>query len=568
MNHALRLTTADPDAAISLLNGDERLVAESVRNGAGHLLDETLPVGLYVARVGRPHDFVETPIRLDRPVSKHLEGPPEFSIIPIDGAATSHEYYTYPLQDLTSRDTSILPGSGTDGRTKGGGPEWPEGLFESAGSRSTLPPSAPPGAPPGMPIQARLVLFVRGDAEDHPATGIQLHRGERLLCRLRDLPNPLEDTEHHSWGASMPVDSATRHFLFIEAARLFLPLDFVDRFQTVVLAERRDGLLVPEATRMFLLPMDTPFNPHESSSLVLERALDALHADTPNDLPGSVLDWILHPQDHRPTTTIACLLLLLLREDPAAAAVLRLFDVLARDLPPEHPDLLALEHLARVRLPGAVLHQSALPLAVPPSLRALWDQLCQADLDLPESWRRAHASRHTHVPISTWRPGTISRRKTDAQTTAPPTADAKPAVRGGSITAKKIVAENLVVGVQTEGGLESAGGFGEVRGGSIEADEIHARNVVSGLQILPRTDADFRVELTRLQNRLHQAAELGEATLGGIAAQLESLRHDLGSENHDFLQAPLTHAAHQLEGSHPALFERLKSLAEASISKP
>src|SRR5260370_32509997 len=84
----------------------------------------------------------------------------------------------------------------------------------------------------------------------------------------------------------------------------------------------------------------------------------------------------------------------------------------------------------------------------------------------------------------------------------------------GGIHAKRIKAENVVSGVQVQGGdMQTAATLIQlaqaIRRGEINADEIEARHLVSGLQyIADPTQAsaeDLRRELAALRTQLEQA---------------------------------------------------------------
>src|SRR5439155_17301148 len=84
----------------------------------------------------------------------------------------------------------------------------------------------------------------------------------------------------------------------------------------------------------------------------------------------------------------------------------------------------------------------------------------------------------------------------------------------GSIRAKRIQADNVVSGVQFQGGDPSQAAAlvqlaQAIKRGDITADDITARNVVSGLQYLadPATASteDLRKELAAFQTKLDQA---------------------------------------------------------------
>ena len=96
----------------------------------------------------------------------------------------------------------------------------------------------------------------------------------------------------------------------------------------------------------------------------------------------------------------------------------------------------------------------------------------------------------------------------------------------GGIRAKRIQAENVVSGVQIEGGdptqaAELVRLAQAIKRGEISADDINAGNVVSGLQYIadPATasTADLRKELAAFHTKLDQAIAARELPTAGDA---------------------------------------------------
>jgi hypothetical protein len=99
-------------------------------------------------------------------------------------------------------------------------------------------------------------------------------------------------------------------------------------------------------------------------------------------------------------------------------------------------------------------------------------------------------------------------------------------VQKGGIRAGRIEAENVVDGVQMQGGApDDAAQLVElaqaIQRGGITAGEIKAGNVVSGLQFLtgapPETPADLQSEVTALRRQVAQAVADGEISSVGDA---------------------------------------------------
>jgi hypothetical protein len=96
----------------------------------------------------------------------------------------------------------------------------------------------------------------------------------------------------------------------------------------------------------------------------------------------------------------------------------------------------------------------------------------------------------------------------------------------GGIRAGRIEAENVVDGVQVQGGTSAGAGdlvelARAIQSGGITAGEIKAGNVVSGLQFLagrpPETRGELRQEVAALRRQVEQAVAAGEFTSRGDA---------------------------------------------------
>jgi hypothetical protein len=92
-------------------------------------------------------------------------------------------------------------------------------------------------------------------------------------------------------------------------------------------------------------------------------------------------------------------------------------------------------------------------------------------------------------------------------------------VKSGGIRAGKIVADNVVDGVQVRGGDAASAAelirrAGAIRSGGISADEIRAGNVVTGMQYIAdpasATVDDLRKEIAALRDRVEGAVAAGD----------------------------------------------------------
>jgi len=88
------------------------LVIDAEGNVVGRCADDQsrieldLPRGLYTVRNSRSGTFTETLVRLDGEQTVRAAPPPVFSAATIPGAATTHEYYTYPAWEASQNPTA------------------------------------------------------------------------------------------------------------------------------------------------------------------------------------------------------------------------------------------------------------------------------------------------------------------------------------------------------------------------------------------------------------------------------------------------------------------------------
>lgn len=105
-SHRLTITVPEPDLEVLVIDADGSIVDRGESDRGPLAID--LPRGLYTVRSCRSGNFAEAVVRLgeDRTVKAPI--PAVFSAAAIPGAATTHEYYTYPAwqasQTMTSPD--------------------------------------------------------------------------------------------------------------------------------------------------------------------------------------------------------------------------------------------------------------------------------------------------------------------------------------------------------------------------------------------------------------------------------------------------------------------------------
>jgi hypothetical protein len=99
-----KLTVGAPqDAVVQVLDGQDNVVG-----GPG---STTLPQGVYSVRAEIAGRIAEQMVRLTRDRTINVN-PPRFSSAPIAEATNSHEYYSYPAQDLSTKKSAPALGPG------------------------------------------------------------------------------------------------------------------------------------------------------------------------------------------------------------------------------------------------------------------------------------------------------------------------------------------------------------------------------------------------------------------------------------------------------------------------
>lgn len=102
---AYRLTVEapEPGLGVMVIDAEGNVVGRCAEDDSRIELD--LPRGLYTVRAHRSGAFAETVVRLDRAQTVKVQPPPLFSAATIPGAATTHEYYTYPAWEASQQPT-------------------------------------------------------------------------------------------------------------------------------------------------------------------------------------------------------------------------------------------------------------------------------------------------------------------------------------------------------------------------------------------------------------------------------------------------------------------------------
>ncbi|RJG09036.1 hypothetical protein D3879_24795 [Pseudomonas cavernicola] len=104
--YRLTLEAPEPGLGVIVIDAEGNVVGRCADDKSR--LDLDLPRGLYTVRSSRSGAFAETVVRLDGPQLVKAAPPPVFSAATIPGAATTHEYYTWPAWAASQTPTAPL----------------------------------------------------------------------------------------------------------------------------------------------------------------------------------------------------------------------------------------------------------------------------------------------------------------------------------------------------------------------------------------------------------------------------------------------------------------------------
>lgn len=102
--YRLRVEAPEPGLSVLVIDAKGNVVGRCADDQSRIEID--LPRGLYTVRSSRSGTFAETVIRLDGEQTVKAAPPPVFSAATIPGAATTHEYYTYPAWEASQNPTA------------------------------------------------------------------------------------------------------------------------------------------------------------------------------------------------------------------------------------------------------------------------------------------------------------------------------------------------------------------------------------------------------------------------------------------------------------------------------
>ena len=302
------LDVASPGTRVTVLDAFDRVQAESFGEDLG--LD--LEVGYYTVRTEEGGRMTETVVRHTGGTRIQATAPAQFSAAPLDGAATSHEYYTYPAVEWSRKQTAPPLNIQNAGRGK-------LFLFIRAGNRD----------------------FYRGE---NPAEGFSLHDEDGAL--LSDLPP--HDTRYNltdGWFA-YSADTCPGGYLLRYAGEnpREVPVGVFNGFQTQVFLTW-DGRPRFDGMRVFLAHAGEGFVPDDETARAVDRGLDGL-ANGYAALSDADIRRFLEAKFQNPLLGIVAVHMMLARSHPDRSRIDRgLIDVVMARLShmiPDAPDLAAL----------------------------------------------------------------------------------------------------------------------------------------------------------------------------------------------------------------------------------
>ena len=324
--------TSEPDVRVTIYDGWGNVVAE----GSEYLVRD-LPRGFYEIRTELAGEIEEELIRHDRRRDEphRARSPRRYSPAPLDGAVTSHEYYTEPAEKWSRMDTCEAPIGG-------------EG-----------------------PAASRVFLFVRAVSREQ-VTGGDLTAGLRMTTpEGKVLCEPSVDREHirrddaAGWVA-FSADVACRTIFLDyrgEPART-VPIHFYSGWETQLFLLHY-GRPRFEALRFFMAPKGAGFRARDEVARNVDLGLTGLQNRT-NLLPRRVMDDLLNGKFDNPIEGLIGAHFLLGEPQPDAWRIDLVLGNL-KGLLPNSPDVRALEILGARRL-GRPINPE--PLSEPPMLRA------------------------------------------------------------------------------------------------------------------------------------------------------------------------------------------------------
>jgi len=324
--------TSEPDVRITIYDGWGDVVGE----GSGYL-EQDLPRGFYEIRTELAGEIEQELIRHDRRMEEphRAKSPGRYSPAPLQGALTSHEYYTGPAEEWSRRDTCEVPIGG-----KG-------------------------------PAMSRLFLFVRAVSREQ-VTDRDLTAGLLMTTPSgKVLCEPSVDREHtrrdddDGWVAfSADVACRTIFLKYTGEPARTVPIHFDPGWETQLFLLHH-GRPRFETMKFFMVGKGAGFQANDEVARNVDLALTGLQNRT-NLLPRPVMDDLLNGKFRNPIEGLIGAHFLLRELEPDAERI----DLVLRNLAsllPNSPDVRALEILGAQRLSRPIDPE---PLGEPPMLRA------------------------------------------------------------------------------------------------------------------------------------------------------------------------------------------------------
>lgn len=253
---SLTLHDVPNDATLTVYDGQDRPVALA---RYGQELTASLPPGLYNVRVTRFGRIAEQVVRLAKPCRVKPDVPAWYTSAPLDGAASSHEYYSYTAAAFSLKDTRPPIGPDPDGR-----------LF--------------------VFVRALDADAARGLSADLGASLVLRDAEGRVVARL----DPSETAHDTTYGwVAFSVQAAPGFYALHEtsAGGREAALHVFRGWQTQVFILHHTAPRL-ETMRIFLGGIGQGFHPADREAGAIDLALGALHAGV-HSLPEDQLHILL-----------------------------------------------------------------------------------------------------------------------------------------------------------------------------------------------------------------------------------------------------------------------------------
>ncbi len=350
----LMVTAPSEDVQITVFDGFDRIVGE-IRRGEPQQLTLDLPAGLYTIRSSWGGGFEEKVVRHSGPTQQKALLPSQFSAAPLAGAATSHEYYTRPTEQLSRKETAPPIGSG-----------------------------------------AALFLFIRASNKDvykgqnlaedlsviNETGGVVCDFSPGQIKRITD--DRTDDGAKTGWLAYSVQASSGFYFLqFGGNPPRQVPIQLYPNWQTQIFLTHH-GRPLFEGMRIFMARVEQGFHlqgfrPKDEIADAVDKGLIGLQNNL-DLLPRQQMRFLLDGKFENPMLGLIGAHLLLRRQEFDGAFLNFVFNNLDALLP-NSPDVQALRVMAASR---SNIRASIPPMQHPPMLRAGLEGVLAASANQPE----------------------------------------------------------------------------------------------------------------------------------------------------------------------------------------